>query len=143
MLDSQIISHNSTQPLVTFIITTYNLNAELLKECVESITKLSTSIDEREIIVIDDGSDLPALNSLTSVCKNIVYLWQPNNGASAARNIGLDIAHGVVERLQLGASRGWVVHRRGRGSLGTRPLRHRGRRPCGFGRSHRARRGDP
>ncbi|WP_434504016.1 glycosyltransferase family 2 protein [Prevotella sp.] len=94
MLDSQIISHNSTQPLVTFIITTYNLNAELLKECVESITKLSTSIDEREIIVIDDGSDLPALNSLTSVCKNIVYLWQPNNGASAARNIGLDIAHG-------------------------------------------------
>ena len=94
MLDSQIISHNNIQPLVTFIVTTYNLDAELLKECIESITRLSISIEDREIIVIDDGSDLPAINSLASICKNIVYLWQPNQGVSAARNIALDIAHG-------------------------------------------------
>lgn len=94
MLDSQIISHNNIQPLVTFIVTTYNLDAELLKECIESITRLSISIEDREIIVIDDGSDLPAINSLASVCKSIVYLWQPNQGVSAARNIALDIAHG-------------------------------------------------
>ena len=94
MLDSQIISHNNIQPLVTFIVTTYNLDAELLKECIESNTRLSISIEDREIIVIDDGSDLPAINSLASVCKNIVYLWQPNQGVSAARNIALDIAHG-------------------------------------------------
>ena len=71
MLDSQIISHNNIQPLVTFIVTTYNLDAELLKECIESITRLSISIEDREIIVIDDGSDLPAINSLASVCKKL------------------------------------------------------------------------
>lgn len=94
MLDSQIISHDNIQPLITFIITTYNLDNNLLKECIESITKLSTSNEEREIIVIDDGSDLPVINELKSICKNIVYLWQPNQGVSAARNIALDIAHG-------------------------------------------------
>ena len=94
MLDSQTISHNNIQPLISFIITTYNLDDELLTECIKSITKLSTSAEEREIIVIDDGSDIPVINKLTSLCKNIVYLWQPNQGVSAARNIGLDIAHG-------------------------------------------------
>ena len=94
MLDSQTISHNNIQPLISFIITTYNLDDELLTECIKSITKLSSSAEEREIIVIDDGSDIPVINKLTSLCKNIVYLWQPNQRVSAARNIGLDIAHG-------------------------------------------------
>ena len=94
MLDSQTIQKDNNAPLMTFVVMTYNLDIQLLRECLESITKLSLGIAEREIIVIDDGSDQPAINSLTGICKNIVYLWQPNQGVSAARNIALDVAHG-------------------------------------------------
>ena len=45
-----------TQPLITFIIAYYNLPLEMLYECIDSILTLSLSRNEREIIIVDDGS---------------------------------------------------------------------------------------
>ena len=41
-------------PLVSFIITTYNLPSEYLEFCLKSILQLSLNPKEREIIIVDD-----------------------------------------------------------------------------------------
>ena len=66
----------------------------MLRECVESITDLSLSVSEREIIVIDDGSDFSPVNELTEMAPDIIFVRQPNQGVSVARNLGLKIATG-------------------------------------------------
>lgn len=82
------------QPLVSFIITAYNIPVVMLRECVESITNLSLSVTEREIIIIDDGSDFSPVNELIEMAPDIIFLRQPNQGLSAARNMGLKLATG-------------------------------------------------
>lgn len=81
-------------PLVSFIVTTYNLPANYLKECLESITQLSLNPKEREIILVDDGSDVCPLGELQEYLPDIIYLRQPNQGASVARNYGMQLAKG-------------------------------------------------
>ena len=87
-------SANEQAPLVSFIVTTYNLPETLLQECLQSITALTLKENEAEIIVIDDGSDESALLSITNFRDRIIYMWQPNRGVSVARNLGLRIASG-------------------------------------------------
>ena len=79
---------------MTFIVTCYNLPAEMLVECIDSILALSLSRDEREIIVVDDGSDICPVNDLLTYGDDIVYLRKPNGGVSTARNMGLRSATG-------------------------------------------------
>lgn len=81
-------------PLISFIVTTYNLPPEMLRQCLESILRLALTKDEREIIVIDDGSETTALADLHDLQDDIVYLRQQNRGQSAARNMGLRCATG-------------------------------------------------
>ena len=81
-------------PLISFIITTYNLPVVLLHECVKSIVALSLSQQEREIIVIDDGSDFCPINELTEIASDIILVRQPNKGLSVARNVGLKMSTG-------------------------------------------------
>ena len=82
------------QPLVSFIIPTYNLPESLLRECIDSIMSLSLREFEREIIVVDDGSKRAAIASLTDLADTIIYIRQRNSGLSAARNRGLQNASG-------------------------------------------------
>lgn len=81
-------------PLISFVITYYNLPVEMLRECIESIMQLSLSPEEREIILIDDGSDMSPLNELIDYRDQIIYLRQRNQGLSIARNVGVDICKG-------------------------------------------------
>ncbi|MDT3387184.1 MAG: glycosyltransferase [Bacteroidota bacterium] len=81
-------------PLISFVVTTYNLSADMLMECLNSIFSLSLSREEREIILIDDGSDLSPLDEMTDVRDELIYLRQPNQGLSVARNMGLRCASG-------------------------------------------------
>ena len=55
------------QPLVSFIITYYNLSPLLLHECIDSILALSLKKEEREIIVIDDGSRVAPVDELKDI----------------------------------------------------------------------------
>ena len=83
-----------TNPLVTFIVTYYNLPIPMLCECINSILSLSLSSDEREIIVVDDGSETSPMNGLMQYGTEILYVRQQNQGVSVARNNALRMAHG-------------------------------------------------
>ncbi len=83
-----------TTPLVSFIITNYNLPVKLLSECIDSVLALSLSPNEREIIVVDDGSDVSLLNDLMTYSDNIIYVRQKHSGVSVARNTGIQMANG-------------------------------------------------
>ena len=87
-------SNTSTPPLVTFIVAYYNLPVTMLCQCLDSILALSLSNAEREIIVIDDGSDDNPLPSLGRYLDDIIYVRQRNCGLSEARNRGIQIASG-------------------------------------------------
>lgn len=90
----EMAAAGSRVPLVSFIIPCYNLPAELIRECVDSIMALTLGGDEREIIVVDDGSEVSPMDGLTGLEGEIVYIRQPNGGLSAARNTGLRAARG-------------------------------------------------
>ena len=81
-------------PLVTFITTYYNLPTDMLCECIDSILALSLTPQEREIIVVDDGSDRSPMNELMQYGDQIVYVRQKNGGISTARNTALAMAKG-------------------------------------------------
>src|SRR3990167_10174230 len=71
----------------TIIITTYN-RPELFKRALKSA--LSQTYKDYEIIVVDDCSDIPV-----KVPDGVWLIRQPTNkGLSAARNKGIDNAHG-------------------------------------------------
>ena len=55
---------------------------------------LTLNREEREIIVIDDGSDVSPLNLLTDIADQMIYIRQPNQGLSHARNTGIAMANG-------------------------------------------------
>ena len=86
--------NDKAQPLISFIITYYNEPIDMLKKCIDSILMLTLNREEREIIVIDDGSDVSPLNLLTDIADQMIYIRQPNQGLSQARNTGIAMANG-------------------------------------------------
>ena len=82
-------------PLVSFIIPCYNLPVELIRECLRSIFSLPLSDAEREVIVVDDGSDTSPIDEIGEINSRCVYMRQPNKGLAAARNTGLRLASGT------------------------------------------------
>lgn len=85
---------NMKSPLITFIIPVYNLPLTLIKECLDSIMALSLQSEEREIIIVDDGSDYSPINELSEYADEVIFVRQKNGGLSAARNMGLRMATG-------------------------------------------------
>lgn len=81
-------------PLVSFIIPFYKVAPELLIECIQSIIGV-TRADEREIIVVDDGNELPASEILAGIANQIKIIRQENSGLSVARNTGTENSTGT------------------------------------------------
>lgn len=94
MQDKKPFSQNLDSPLVSFIVTYNNLPTEYLRECLQSIIQLSLNAREREIILVDDGSDLCPIGDILDLQDEIVYIRQRNKGLSEARNMGLSISTG-------------------------------------------------
>ncbi len=84
-----------TQPFISFIIPAYNVPAEMLRECIESIRQLSLRPAEREIIIVDDGSDFSPVIKLADILDELIYIRQKNGGVATARNMGLKVASGT------------------------------------------------
>ena len=61
----------------------------MLHDCLDSILRLSLRKHEREIIVIDDGSNISPINNLENYIDDIIYIRQKNGGLGNARNRGL------------------------------------------------------
>ena len=80
--------------LVSVIVPVYN-SGEFLKRCLESC--LSQDFSDLELIVVDDGSTDNSFEIASDFAKgdSRLHLYhQDNSGASAARNLGLDVATG-------------------------------------------------
>ena len=81
--------------LLSIIIPHYNLPAELLKRCIESILSIGIDPTIYEIIVIDDGSTTPPLwLKQTFGQENIKLITNTHGGPGAARNTGIEAASG-------------------------------------------------
>jgi len=76
--------------LISFVITYHNEPVRLVRECIASLLRLPLQANEREIIVVDDGSDA----AFVAQQDDIIVLRQPNQGLSAARNAGIEAARG-------------------------------------------------
>lgn len=81
-------------PLVTFVVISHHQPVEYLRECLGSITQLSLSDKEREIILIDDGSEQCPIQELAEFIDTIIYLHLPQLGSSMAHNYGIMMAQG-------------------------------------------------
>lgn len=83
------------KPLISFVIAYYDLPLRLLRQCLDSILTLSLQPSEREIIVVDDGSEQSPMNELMAYGDAIHYIRQAHQGLSVARNTGLQMASGT------------------------------------------------
>ena len=85
----------ASSPLISFIITTYDLPSEMLRDCLDSILALSLDKDEREIVLIDDGSKVSPFGDLGDFADDILFIRQKNCGLSQARNRGIQCSNGT------------------------------------------------
>jgi Glycosyltransferases involved in cell wall biogenesis len=76
---------------ISAVIPAYN-SAKFISAAVDSIHAQTTPIDE--IIIIDDGSTDNTEQIVATLPGNIIYHKQVNQGPSAARNKGIEIASG-------------------------------------------------
>ena len=79
---------------VSIIIPIYNVE-KYIDDCLSSL--VNQSLKDIEIIAVDDGSTDSSGKILDKYAKkhtNIIAIHQPNQGISASRNRGLDIARG-------------------------------------------------
>lgn len=94
-------------PIVSVVIPTYN-RREWLLEAIDSA--LAQTYSNLEVIVIDDGSTDGTGEALTRYGERIGYLWQENQGESAARNRGIEMARGAYIAL-LDSDDVWETHK--------------------------------
>lgn len=78
-------------PKVSVVIPTYN-RSSLVCEAVKSA--LNQTYQDFEIIVVDDGSTDNTRDEVSGFGEKIIYVYQANEGASAARNKGISVARG-------------------------------------------------
>jgi glycosyltransferase involved in cell wall biosynthesis len=79
------------KPLVTCIIPAYN-REKYIESAIESV--LNQTYKNMEIIVVDDGSTDNIRKLVENLKGKVKYVWQPNSGSAAARNLGISKASG-------------------------------------------------
>ena len=80
-------------PLISVIIPTYNYG-RFLPDAVKSVLGQKKDGLAVEIIVVDDGSTDDTADVAQRLGSSIQYIYQENQGLSAARNAGIRAAHG-------------------------------------------------
>ena len=82
-------------PLVTVLIDAYNYG-HYIEEAVESVLAQEFPREQREILVIDDGSTDDTAERLIKYGDAIRYLRKPNGGQASAFNFGFEEARGEI-----------------------------------------------
>ena len=95
-MTAMVQSHSNAKterPLVSVIIPAFKV-ADFIAETISSV--LNQSVSNYEIIVINDGSPDTELleRNMSPFAYSLTYIKQPNRGAGAARNAGLQLARG-------------------------------------------------
>ena len=78
--------------LVSVVIPNYN-HAQFVGDAIRSV--LDQDYSNFEIIVVDDGSTDDSRAVVAQFGNRVQYIWQENQGLSAARNTGIRAAQGV------------------------------------------------
>lgn len=81
---------------LSFIIPLYNAE-RFISEALNSIYNISLDERDFEVVVIDDGSKddgAEVVKKYARTHRNLRLIQQPNSGASAARNMGIEAAQG-------------------------------------------------
>lgn len=78
---------------VSIVIPCYN-GADVVAEAIESA--LAQEYEDREVIVIDDGSTDGSMDVVRSFGQKVRWESGPNRGGCAARNRGIEIARGQM-----------------------------------------------
>ena len=99
-------------PFFTVLIDSYNYG-HFVEEAVASVLSLDFPREEREILVVDDGSTDDTEWRLRKYGNAIRYLRKPNGGQASAFNYGFEHAHGEVVAL-LDADDVWLPEKLGR-----------------------------
>lgn len=91
-----MIRYRAMKPLISIILPIFN-SAAFIPHALETLGRQGLGPDECEIIAVDDGSTDESASILAQADSGTVRLTvisQENRGAGAARNAGLDAAHG-------------------------------------------------
>jgi glycosyltransferase involved in cell wall biosynthesis len=99
-------------PFFTVLIDTYNYG-EYIEEAVSSALAQDFPAEQREILVVDDGSTDDTEERLREFGEAIRYLRKPNGGQASAFNFGFEHARGEVIAL-LDADDVWLPGKLGR-----------------------------
>lgn len=99
-------------PFFTVLIDTYNYG-RFIEEAVGSALEQDFPAEEREILVVDDGSTDDTEERLRKFGDAIRYLRKPNGGQASAFNFGFEKARGEVIAL-LDADDVWLPEKLGR-----------------------------
>ena len=81
---------------LSFIIPLYNAE-RFISDALNSIYNISLDERDFEVVVIDDGSKddgAEVVKTYARTHRNLRLIQQPNSGASAARNMGIEAAQG-------------------------------------------------
>lgn len=84
----------STDVTITLVVPVCNVE-KYLGECLDSVMKQMVPFDE--VILVNDGStdgSLAICERYASYCRYFKLVSQTNKGLSAARNVGMELAHG-------------------------------------------------
>src|SRR5467141_2905334 len=99
-------------PFFSVLIDTYNYG-EFIEEAVSSALAQDFPPEQREILVVDDGSTDDTQERLRKFGEAIRYLRKPNGGQASAFNFGFEHACGEVIAL-LDADDVWLPEKLGR-----------------------------
>jgi len=99
-------------PFFTVLIDTYNYG-QFIEEAVASALAQDFPAEQREILVVDDGSTDDTQERLRKFGEAIRYLRKPNGGQASAFNFGFEHARGEVIAL-LDADDVWLPAKLGR-----------------------------
>lgn len=87
------------KPTISVVIPTYNRKS-LLERCLKSLISQTAQPSDYEIIIVDDGGQLNAGQMVAELAKLspvvLQYTYQENQGPSAARNRGIELARGEI-----------------------------------------------
>src|SRR2546422_11568885 len=93
-------------PFFTVLIDTYNYG-EFIEEAVSSVLGQDFPAEQREILVVDDGSIDDTRERLQKYGGEILYLRKQNGGQALAFNYGFVDSRGKVIAL-LGGGDAWL-----------------------------------
>ena len=82
-------SRRSSSFSISVVIPTFN-RLIYLERAIKSV--LNQTVDVNEIIIVDDGSNDGTSEFINSNYPDLKYIFQPNRGVSAARNMGIAAA---------------------------------------------------